>query len=106
MAPPAGGIIDCRQQVFSAPGHTVQGTAIQAALNLAVGAIRLLVGKRFGVAGDTVKNGIVTLEAREVHLGQLARCNLSRAQQLSQLRQREKGDVFEVFRAGNGQTAG
>ncbi len=95
---PRGGITRDSEQIFSAPRKPVQWTAMFSPGEIAVCFFGFCDGAVFGERDDEVQQGIVALEAVEIHLRERERRNLFRAHEFSEMSRAEKADIFEIFR--------
>ena len=82
--------------VFAAPRHAVEWTAIFTRRDLAIGELRLLHGELVGHGDDEVEGRVVAIKALDVHARQLDGADLPGFQQLREVRERPERDIFQV----------
>src|SRR6202012_96766 len=78
---------DC-EQIFGAPGNSMERTAKFACRHFGVGLFGLGEGALFSDCDDEMQFRVVALEAREIHLGERERSDLARVQQAGEVADR------------------
>lgn len=97
---PGCGVALDGEEVLGPPGHAVEGAAVVAGGDLAVGGGGLGEGAIFGEGDDEVKLGVQALEAGEIHFCQRGRGDSAGAEEFGLFASGEEGESFEGCVAG------
>lgn len=99
---PGGGVAFDGEEIFGAPGKAVEGTAVAAAGEIGVGFAGVGEGAVFGEGDVEVEEGIVALEAGDVHAGEVDGGDFAAADEIGEGHGGLEGEIFEVGGDGEG----